>query len=114
MKEFVGLIAKTYSQLKDNYHEDKKAKGTKKCVIKRKLKFQDYKDCLKASQIDRKINYLRKTQFHLECFRVDQTEFVKNNKLILKIQQRCKSERHNIVTEEINRIALSLIDNKNM
>ena len=85
MKEFVGLIAKTYSQLKDNNHEDKKAKGTKKCVIKRKVKFQDYKDSLEAAQIERKINYLRKTQIHSESFRVDETEFVKNNKLILKI-----------------------------
>ena len=35
MKEFVGLRAKTYSYLKDNNDEDKKAKGTKKCVIKK-------------------------------------------------------------------------------
>ena len=49
MKQFVGLRAKTYSYLKDNNDEDKKAKGTKKCVIKRKLKFQDYKNCLGAA-----------------------------------------------------------------
>ena len=48
MKELVGLRAKTYSYLKDNNDEDKKAKGTRKCVIKRKLKFQDYKNCLEA------------------------------------------------------------------
>ena len=35
MKEFVGLRAKTYSYLIDNGSEDKKAKGTKKCVVKR-------------------------------------------------------------------------------
>ena len=29
MKEFVGLRTKTYSYLKDNNNEDKKAKGTK-------------------------------------------------------------------------------------
>ena len=29
MKEFVGLIAKTYTYLKDKDDEDKKAKGTK-------------------------------------------------------------------------------------
>ena len=39
MKKIVGLRAKTYSYLKDNNDEDKKAKCTKKCVIKRKLKF---------------------------------------------------------------------------
>ena len=43
IKEFVGLREKTYSYLKGNNNDDKKAKGTKKCVIKRKLKFQDYK-----------------------------------------------------------------------
>ena len=47
---FVGLRAKAYSYLKDKNNEDQKAKGTKKCVIKRKLKFKDYKKCLKASQ----------------------------------------------------------------
>ena len=42
MKEFVELRAKTYSYLRDNNDGDKKAKGTKKCVIKSKFKFQDY------------------------------------------------------------------------
>ena len=46
MREFVGLRAKTYSYLKDTNDEDRKAKCTKKCVIKRKLKFQDYKNYL--------------------------------------------------------------------
>ena len=60
MKEFVGLRARTYSYLKENYDEDKKAKGTEKCAIKRKLKLQDYKNCLKAAQVDRKVKYLEK------------------------------------------------------
>ena len=34
MKDFSGLIVKTYSYLKNNNDEDKKAKCTKKCVIK--------------------------------------------------------------------------------
>ena len=34
MKEFVGLRGKTYSYLIDHASEDKKAKNTKKCVIK--------------------------------------------------------------------------------
>ena len=37
MKKFVGLRAKTYSYLIDNGSEDKKVKGTKKCVRKRKV-----------------------------------------------------------------------------
>ena len=40
--EFVTLIPKTYSYLTDDGKEDKKAKGTKKCVIKRMIKFDDY------------------------------------------------------------------------
>ena len=55
-----ALRAKTYSYLKDNNDEDKKEKGTKRCVIKRKLKFQDYENCLKAVQIGNKKSYLEK------------------------------------------------------
>ena len=43
IKEFVALRAKTYSYLMDDDTEYKKAKRTKKCVIKRILMF---KDCL--------------------------------------------------------------------
>ena len=50
MKEFVELRTQTYSYLKDSNDEDKK--GTKKCVIKRKRKFQGYKNCLEAAQIE--------------------------------------------------------------
>ena len=32
---------------------------------------------------------------------------MRNNKSILKTQQRFKSERHNVFTEEINKITLS-------
>ena len=35
IKKIVGLTAKTYSCLKDNNGEDKKSKGTKKCVVKK-------------------------------------------------------------------------------
>ena len=42
MKECDGLRAKTYSYLKNNTDEYKKVEGTKKCVISRKLKFEDY------------------------------------------------------------------------
>ena len=46
MTKFVGIRAETYSYLADDGSENKKAKSTKKCVIKRKLQFQDYKNCL--------------------------------------------------------------------
>ena len=44
--EFVTLRPKTYSFLTDDGKEDKKAKGTKKCIIKKMIKFNDYKKCL--------------------------------------------------------------------
>ena len=50
--EFVGVWAKRYRYLKDNNEEETKEKGTKKCVIQGKLKFQDYKNSLEAAQIE--------------------------------------------------------------
>ena len=82
--EFIALRPKTYSYLKDGCKEDKKAKGTKNCVIKRRPKFNDYKDCLL------------------------------NNEIILKSQQRFKSERQDAYTDEICKIALSSNDDKRM
>ena len=35
MKVFVGVRSKTWSYLMDNNSENKKAKGTKKCIIKK-------------------------------------------------------------------------------
>ena len=49
--EFVTLRPKTYSYLINNFKEDKKAKGTKKCIIKRMIKFNDYKNCLLKDEI---------------------------------------------------------------
>ena len=46
MTKFAGIRPKTYSQLMDDGSEDKKAKWTKKIVIKWILKFSDYKNCL--------------------------------------------------------------------
>ena len=54
MKTFIGLRAKIYSFLKDNNNEDKKS--TRKGVIKKKLKFWYYQNCLEAAQIENKIN----------------------------------------------------------
>ena len=49
--EFVALRPKTYSYLTDDDKNVKKAKGTKKCVIKRILKFNYYKNCLFKNKI---------------------------------------------------------------
>ena len=64
----------------DDNSEAKKTKGTKKCAIKKILKFSYYKDCLL------------------------------NNEITLKSQQRFKSEVHNVYTKETNKIALSSSD----
>ena len=47
--EFVTLRPKTYSFL--NGKEDKKVKRTKKCIIKKMIKFNDYKKCLLNGKI---------------------------------------------------------------
>ena len=82
MKEFEGLRAKTYAYLMDDITEHKKAKGTKKCVIKRRLMFENYTDCLF------------------------------NDRILLESQQRFKSDYQNVYTEQINKIALSSNDGK--
>ena len=46
MTKYVAVRPKIYFYLMDDGNSDKKAKGTKKCIIKRRLKFNDYKDCL--------------------------------------------------------------------
>ena len=82
--EFVTLRPKTYSFLTDDGKEDKKAKGTKKCIIKKMIKFNDYKKCLL------------------------------NGEIILKSQQRFISNKHDLYTENINKIALSNKDDKSI
>ena len=84
MKEFCAPRAKTYSYLMDHDCEVKKAKGTKKYIIKRRIMFENYTDCLF------------------------------NDKIILKWQQRFKSNHHQVYTEEVNKIALSNNDDKRL
>ena len=106
--ELGGLRAKTYSYLKDNNDEDKKEKVTKKFLIKRKLNFQDYKNCLEAAQIGNKISHLEKNKIDVDSHK----ELIKNTKLILETLQIFKSERHNVFTEKFNKITLSSNDDK--
>ena len=51
MKEFIGLRPKCYSYLTDDGNVDKKAKGTKKFVIKKDIMFDNYSQCLKEKKI---------------------------------------------------------------
>ena len=62
----------------------KKKKPKKKCFIKRKLKFKDYKNCLKAAKMENKISHLEENKIVVGSLKEDEKRFVKNNKLILK------------------------------
>ena len=69
MIKIVELGAKTYSDLEDDSSEDKKAKSTKKCITKRKLKFENYKNRLEATQFENKINRLQKDQSDIDSIK---------------------------------------------
>ena len=84
IKEFVGLRAKTYIYLIDDGSKDKKSKGTKKFLIKRKLKFQHYKSGLETTQLENKIKYLNKDKIDVDSLKKIIKNSLKNNKLILK------------------------------
>ena len=60
MKKFAILRAKIYGYLIDDGNEDKKAKGTKKFVIKTNLKLENYKNCLEPTELENKINHIQK------------------------------------------------------
>ena len=68
----------------DDDSKKKKAKGTKKGIIKRRIMFENYKDSLF------------------------------NNNTILRSQLRFKSDLHNVYTEEVNKIALNSNDDKRL
>ena len=80
--EFCALRAKAYAYKLDDDTEHKKAKGTKKCIVKREIIFENYKDSLF------------------------------NDKVIIRSQQRFRSYNHKVYTEKVNKIALSSNDDK--
>ena len=82
MKEFCALRAKAYAYLMEDSSKHKKAKGTKKCIIKKEITFRNYKDCLFSGEI------------------------------IIKPQQRFRIDHHRVFTEEVNKIALSSNNDK--
>ena len=67
--KFAGLRAKTYSYLIYDGSKDKKAKSTKKCFIKGILKFRNYKNCLEATQLENKTNYLEKNRTDIDSIK---------------------------------------------
>ena len=68
----------------DDDKDNKKTKRIKRCVLKRRLMFENYKDLLF------------------------------NNKTIMQSQLRFKSDHHNVYTEEVNKIALNSNDKKRL
>ena len=84
MTEVVTRRLKPYAYLDDDGSEHKKAAGTKKCVKKQKLMFENFKDCLFS------------------------------NKTVYRSQERFKSHYHFMYTEEVNKIALSSNDDKRL
>ena len=83
IEEFVGLRAKLYSyKMHASKKEEKKCKGVKKSVIEKNIRFDDYKKCLFSGE-----KQLRK----MICL---------NN------------DKHEVFTNEINKIALSSDDGK--
>ena len=71
MTKFTGLRPNTYSYLIDDGSEDKKAKNTKKCEIKRKFKFENCKNCLEVTQLENEINYLEKNEINIDGIKKD-------------------------------------------
>ena len=84
MVEVVALRPKLYAYLMDDGSDHKKAKGTKKSVIKQKLMFENYKGCLF------------------------------NNKTVYRSQEIFESYHYDVYTEEVNKIALRSNDDKRL
>ena len=53
MTKFVWLRGKAYSYLTDDGSEVRETQETKKSVIKRRLKFENYKSCLEETQLNK-------------------------------------------------------------
>ena len=51
-------------------------RGTKKCH-KSDLKFKDYENCLKATQLENKISHLENNKIDIECLKEDRKELIK-------------------------------------
>ena len=79
--------------------------------MKRKLKFQNYKSSLEVTQLVNK-KIIQKKKIDIGSLKKYHREFINNNKLILKTQQRFKSERHNIFTDKNNKNDLSSNNDK--
>ena len=95
MTEFVLLRPKLYSYIKLDGSEDKKCKGIKKCVVKKTLTLEDYKNCL----------FEDSTEYRGRQATPDLCE-------VYRSQLMFRSIRHEIFTLEVNKVALNKNDDK--
>ena len=79
---------------------------------KKKFKFEDYKNCLETTQLENKIIHINNNKTDVKSLIEHPKNFLKNKKIILKSQQKLKSKRYNVFTEEINKITLSSNNDK--
>ena len=82
IKEFVGLRSKLYSFVMDDGGETKKCKGIKRQVVESSIRHEHYKTCLTTG------------------------------KELLRKQNILRSYEHEVYTEEVNKVALSVLDDK--
>ena len=70
--------------------------------------------CTKRCVIKRNSSLTNKNKIDIDRIKENHKAIIKSNKSILNRQQRFKSEKCNVSTEEINRIALSSNDDNRM
>ena len=78
MTNLFGLGTKTYSYLIGNSSEVKKSK--RKCIIKRKIKFENYKNHLEPTQLENKINQIQKIKIGKNSIKENHQELKKKKK----------------------------------
>ena len=87
IKELAALRVETYSYLTNN-DEDKKAKGTTKCDLKRKLKFEEYDPVQKQFNLKTNLTIQKKNNLNVNNLEKNHKEFIKTNiKNTTKIQK---------------------------
>ena len=79
MTEVFAIRPKTYAYLMDNGSDHKNTKCTKKCVIKQKLMFGNYKDCLFNNKIVYKSQERFKSYYHVYTEEVNKIALSSND-----------------------------------
>ena len=77
MAPFAGLRAKTCIYLTVDGSEDKKVKDTKRCVIKRQLKFENYKTVQEQLNLRIKRTIQKKSKLDMDSLNKNDKAFIK-------------------------------------